>query len=73
MLITPIQPEQASGKIILGKHRIDYSPNDLRIEVEPISGLLDPLLKKIWGDEMYRIVMTVTSQATKGRVTYRIR
>ena len=73
MLITPIRPEQASGKIILGKHRIDYSPNDLRVEVEPISGLLDPLLKKIWGDEMYRIVMTVTSQATKGRVTYRIR
>ncbi len=73
MLITPVKPEVSKGKIILGEHQVSYPSDLLDIEVEELSNLLDPLLEKVWGKEMYRIVMTIKSHATKGKVTYRIR
>ena len=41
--------------------------------VEDISGNLDPLLQGMWGQQMYRIILTVKSTATKNKLKYTIR
>lgn len=73
MLITIAKPELAAkGVVKVGNRRIEYNANQLDVAVEPISDKLDPLLQGIWGKTMYRIVMTVKGNATKGKIRYRI-
>lgn len=73
MLITIAKPELAAkGVVKIGNRRIEYNANQLDVAVEPISDKLDPLLQGIWGKMMYRIVMTVKGNATKGKIRYRI-
>ncbi len=52
--------------------RIQYDSRQLEATVEDISTLLDPLLQHIWGKKMYRIVLTVKSNALKGTIKYTI-
>ena len=54
------------------KH-ISYNTNQLEASIEDISHQLDPLLKDMWGQEMYRIVLTVKSEKTKQLIKYRIK
>ena len=54
-------------------HRIHYDANQLSASVEDISNKLDPLLQRIWGEKMYRIVLTVKSTKTKNKIKYTIR
>ena len=73
MLITIAKPELAAkGVVKIGNRRIEYNANQLDVAVEPISDKLDPLLQGIWGKTMYRIVMTVKGNVTKGKIRYRI-
>jgi hypothetical protein len=73
MLITIAKPELAAkGVIKIGNRSIEYNANQLDVAVEPISDKLDPLLQRIWGSEMYRIVMTVKGSEMKGKIRYRI-
>lgn len=73
MLITIAKPELAAkGVVKIGNRCIEYNANQLDVAVEPISDKLDPLLQGIWGKTMYRIVMTVKGNATKGKIRYRI-
>ena len=74
MLITTVPPMSGHpGVITLGKYRLEYDIRELSAETEDISSLLDPLLRRIWGDRMYRIVLTIKSSALKGRVKYAIK
>jgi hypothetical protein len=54
------------------KH-ISYNANQLEAAVKDVSGQLDPLLQGMWGQEMYRIVLTVKSAKTKQQIRYSIR
>ena len=51
----------------------DYDHRQLSAEVEDISSQLDPILQRMWGDKMYRIVFTIRSTATKNKIKYTIR
>ena len=51
---------------------IRYDTRQLDVTVEDISDLLDPLLQGMWGEKMYRIVMTVKSKKTKNQIKYTI-
>ena len=53
--------------------RIEFDKSQLTATVEDISNLLDPLLKRMWGPHMYRIILTVNSDKTKGKIKYTIR
>ena len=53
------------------KH-IHYNTNELSASVEDISNQLDPLLQGIWGNKMYRIVLTVKSTRTNNKIKYSI-
>lgn len=56
-----------------GLQHIQYDHHQLDAAIEDISDKLDPLLQKIWGQQMYRIILTVKSDATKGNIKYSIR
>ena len=58
---------------MLRNHRIDFDARQMEAAVENISDRLDPLLRQIWGKEMYRIVLTVKSTNTKNKIKYTIR
>ena len=72
MLITTLEPVKGKGKIRLGQRHIAYDPSQVEAEVEDISTLLDPLLKEVWGEQMYRIKLKVKGNGAKGHLRYRI-
>lgn len=73
MLMTTTTPVLDDGVVTLDRHRITFSPSTVRAEYEDISSLLDPLLQEIWGMKMYRIKLTIKSQAQKGTIKYVIK
>jgi len=74
MLMTTVEPQLTKpGTVTLGAHHIAYSPGELTASVEDVSTLLDPLLKGLWGQRLYRIVLTVNSNRLQGQVRYSIR
>jgi len=73
MLISVARPELTrEGVISLDCHRLVYNPRQLSASIEDISDKLDPLLQGIWGQKMYRIVLTIKSAALKNKLSYRI-
>ena len=53
--------------------RIHFDSNQLSATIEDISDKLDPLLLHMWGQKMYRIILTVKSAKTKNKIKYTIR
>ena len=73
MLMTTIRPETSvPGIVTLGKRRIIYPAGRIDVTTEDVSALMDPLLQGMWGNTLYRIVMTLRSPETTSRVTYKI-
>lgn len=55
-----------------GNRKLKYDARQVEPSVEDISDLLDPLLRGIWGEQMYRIVLTIKSEKTKEQIKYTI-
>ena len=72
MFMTIIKPEIQNGAIVLGHHRLNYNPSQLEATVEDISNQLDPLLQRMWGKQMYRIILSVKSKKNKETIKYSI-
>jgi hypothetical protein len=53
------------------KH-LRFDATQMTASIEDISAQLDPLLQHIWGQRMYRVVLTVKSTKAKNRIKYRI-
>ena len=51
----------------------DYDRRQLSAEIEDISDKLDPILQGMWGNKMYRLVLTIRSSARKNKIKYTIR
>ncbi len=76
MFLTTIRPILSQGvrhSVRLDRHSIFFDGRQLEASVEEISCLLDPLLQQIWGQHMYRIILTVKSAKTKDTIKYTIR
>ena len=52
---------------------LHYDKSQLEASVEDISDKLDPVLQNMWGQKMYRIVLTVKSTRLKNRIKYTIK
>ena len=52
---------------------LHYDKSQLEASVEDISDKLDPVLQNMWGQKMYRIVLTVKSTKLKNRIKYTIK
>jgi len=53
------------------KH-IHFDASQLSASIEDISDHLDPLLQRVWGPKMYRIILSVKSTKTNNRIKYTI-
>ena len=53
--------------------RIHFDANQLSATIENVSDHLDPVLQQMWGQQMYRIILTVKSTKTKNKIKYTIR
>ena len=74
MLMTTTEPvTDKAGVIMLGGRRIVYDPKALNVSVEPLSDRLDPLLQRVWGRQMYRLVLTIQSTEKHQTIKYQIR
>ena len=74
MLITPVEPQLTkAGIITLGNHVLIYDAKQLTPEIEDLTSQLDSILKQMWGQHLYRIKMTLSSNKVKQRVKYIIR
>ncbi|MGN1262439.1 MAG: heparinase II/III family protein, partial [Prevotella sp.] len=74
MLVTPIEPDlSVAGEIGLDGHAVIYDKRVLEAGVEDISSQLDSLLKGLWGEHFYRIVLTVRQPSTAGIVRYKVK
>ena len=74
MLMTPIAPQIVhAGTVNLGSYRLVFDDKQLAVETEDISPLLDATLHQLWGDHLYRIVLTVKAPSLKGKLKYYIR
>jgi hypothetical protein len=73
MLMTLTQPNaDKPGQIALGTHSITYDARQLSVAVEDVSDKLDFVLRGMWGNKMYRIVMTVRQKKLKDKIKYYI-
>lgn len=73
MFVTTTLPLISKNRIEIGDYMICFKHSQLKASYEDISNLLDDTLRETWGDKMYRIILTVQSNRTKGKVSYRIR
>ncbi len=73
MFVTTKKPEIKGHTITLGKNSIIYNGGQVEASTEDISTLLDPLLQQIWGQKMYRIVLTIKSTKTTNKIQYTIK
>ena len=73
MFITPTQPQLTEpGIVMLGSHSLRYDPSQLSPQVEDLASLLDPVLQQLWGQHLYRIVLTLRSNKLRQRIRYTI-
>ena len=73
ILMTPVKPELAKGgTLLLGNHSLIYDDKLLEPTIEDVSPMLDPTLRKMWGQQMYRIVLTVKNKVLKTKLKYYI-
>ena len=73
LFVTPVEPSVAQpGRISLGSHYISYDSRQLEPAVEDISTKMDPVLRQLWGERLYRIVLTVREDKLKRAIKYTI-
>jgi len=73
MFMTPVKPTVfASGVLQLGQHQLCYNTRQLELAIEDISQLLDPVLRQMWGPQMFRIILTVKDKTLKAKLKYYI-
>jgi hypothetical protein len=66
--MTTVKPELKKGKVVLGNHSLTYPEKILTADVEDCSTLLDDHLKGMWGDSLYRIVLTTKKKEKKREI-----
>lgn len=63
MYMTTVKPDVATKGIVkLGNHSLEYPASLAEAAVEDVSDKLDPVLHHLWGDHMYRIVLTMKKE-----------
>lgn len=74
MYITPVKPDiDSKGIIKMGSHTLEYPTNLAEASVETISIHQDPVLRKMWGDNLYRICLTIKNERPSGNITVKIK
>lgn len=67
------ETSETSGTLHLGNHTLHYPASMLDVEVEDLASFIDPVIERLWGKNLYRIVFTVKDMKPKGEITIRIK
>ena len=74
MLLTPVQPVMIRrGVLQLGENQLLYPHQQVTVKIEDISNKMDSLLHKVWGNNLYRIVMTIDSKQLINNIKYTLK
>lgn len=71
--MTTIKPVLKKEKVILGNHTLSYQDKVVTASVEDFSEFLDNHLKGMWGDNLYRIVLTTKKKEKKREIVLTIK
>ncbi|MGM9734228.1 MAG: heparinase II/III family protein [Prevotella sp.] len=74
MFIAATKPtiNESKSYITLGSHILTY-PRGCKAAIEPLEDKFDPMLRSMWPQGLWRIVITDDSQTTKGKLTFTIK
>ena len=68
MFIAAHEPRVKAGEIEIGTMKMKYDTTILDVAVEPLDGKFDPMLRQMWQDGLWRIVMSVKGNSKRGKV-----
>lgn len=72
--ITTIKPDlTTSGIVTLGQHSLQYPTAQAEASVETKSVKDDPVLCKLWGENIYRICLTIKGEKLTNAITIKIK
>lgn len=73
MFITTVKPDLSTkGVVKLGNHKIEFPANKAEAIVHDLSYKLDPVLRHMWGEEMYRICLTMKNETLSNTFAVKI-
>lgn len=73
VFVSPIEPVVIKdGQINLNNCSLLFNHNQLSPEIEDISSYIDPVMSRVWGQHLYRIILNVRSQKIKQTIQYYI-
>ncbi|MCI6081064.1 MAG: heparinase II/III-family protein [Prevotella sp.] len=69
--VCPVLDEQ-KGVISLGSCILTYPKSKCDVDIQPLSDRLDPMLRSMWSDGLWRIVITSKNMSTNDILSFRI-
>ena len=69
--VCPVLDEQ-KGVISLGSCSLSYPKSKCDVDIQPLSDRLDPMLRSMWSDGLWRIVITSKNMSTNDILSFRI-
>lgn len=74
MFVTAVQPviDESRGVVSLGSCSLYYPKSKCSVVVEPLSESLDPMLRTMWPDGLWRIVVTARNMSEKDKLVFTI-
>ncbi len=69
--VCPVLDEQ-KGVISLGSCSLSYPKSKCDVDIQPLSDRLDPMLRSMWSDGLWRIVITSKSISTNDKLSFRL-
>ena len=74
MFVTAVQPviDESRGVVSLGSCSLYYPKSKCSVVVEPLSESLDPMLRTMWPDGLWRIVVTARNMTEKDKLVFTI-
>ena len=69
--VCPVLDEQ-KGVISLGSCILTYPKSKCDVDIQPLSDRLDPMLRSMWPDGLWRIVITSKNMSTNDILSFRI-
>ena len=74
MFVSAVRPvlDEQRGVISLGLCTLSYPKSKCDVDIQPLSDRLDPMLRSMWPDGLWRIVITSKSMSTNDKLSFRL-
>ena len=74
MFVSAVRPvlDEQRGVISLGLCTLSYPKSKCDVDIQPLSDRLDPMLRSMWPDGLWRIVITSKNMSTNDKLLFRL-